>query len=105
MSKNIIVTWKRAGATLSTKPFPLRLDNMSWRVATDMGGASPYDSYWAYTSVAGMVLPGLHRGDLFTDITEIDPDTKALTAYRIFGNPETMDASGMEIAVEKVVGT
>jgi len=104
MSKDIIVSWSRSGVSQYSNPIPLRLDNMNWREAADMGGAAPYDSYWAFTQ-GGLILQGIRRGDLLTDVKEIDSITNALARYRIFGNPETNDTSDQEIAIEKVMGT
>ena len=80
---------------------PLRLSYMSPKVASEAGGASPYDSYFLH-SMAG--VPDIRRGDLLTDTVNLDPVTNTNAVYRVFGNPWLYDQSYGKWSVEKVVG-
>jgi hypothetical protein len=70
---------------------------MNWKVATEMGGASPYDSFWLRT-VQGI-------GTFDPQIKDLLQDTKTSEKYRIFGRPMPYDQSFVRIPVEQVVGT
>jgi len=97
MAQDILVNWVRGSIQLNTRPIPLRKDQMSWRMATEMGGASPYDSFWLRT-VQGVGIFDPQRQDLLQDINSGE-------RFRIFGRPMTFDQSYIRIPVEQVIGT
>lgn len=70
---------------------------MSWKMASEMGGASPYDSFWLRT-VQGVGTLDIQRQDLLQDI-------KTGEKYRVFGRPMAFDQSYVRIPVEQIVGT
>jgi hypothetical protein len=97
MAQDILVNWIRGSTQLNARPIPLRKDQMNWKVATEMGGASPYDSFWLRT-VQGIGTFDPQRQDLLQD-------TKTSEKYRIFGRPMAYDQSFVRIPVEQVIGT
>src|SRR5579859_3417715 len=80
----------------------VRIENMAWKVAADLGGQSPYDSFWIYTTGGGIV--DIRRGDLLIDPRDIDPLTGQATQYRVFGACEQFFSDHAEIPAEKVLG-
>jgi hypothetical protein len=96
MGQDIIVNQKRGAASL-TQNIPIRKVNMSVTVATDMGGAAPYDSFWFYTE-QGVGSLDIARKDLLID-------TVTNEHYRVFGRPQVYDQSMIKMAVEQVVGS
>lgn len=79
------------------------IENMAFQQAAELGGQSPYDSFWAITTGGGIL--SVLRGDLFIDENEVDPLTNVKTQYRVFGNPEIADQiSDVEIPLEKLTG-
>lgn len=100
--KTTTMTQSRAGTTLRTG-IAVYLENMSFRQASELGGQSPYDSFWGFTTGGQRI--DVRRGDLFTDENEVDPLTNANTQYLVFGNPEIADLLGdVEIPFEKFTG-
>lgn len=97
MSKDIIVNQQRNGVTLTPVPIPVRLQQMNWKIAADMGGASPYDSWWMH-SLQGVGMLDIKRKDLLID-------TVTNVKYRVFGRPDVFDQSTIRLAVEEVSGT
>lgn len=102
--RNTTVTWLRNKNIVRTG-LPVQISNMSFRMAADLGGQSPYDSYWISTTGGGHIEA--RRGDLLIDEGPdgIDPLTNAATQYRIFGNPEIAYSSHTKMPSEKVMGT
>ncbi len=101
--KNTTMTWLRKGV-VQRAGIAMYLENMSFRQAAELGGQSPYDSFWAITT--GGITLSVRRGDLFIDVLETDPLTNVNTQYRVFGNPEGGDLiSDSEIPLEKVTGS
>lgn len=100
--RNTTLTLQRAKATVRTG-IPMMIENMSFRVASDLGGQNPYDSYWIYYAGGGSL--DVRRGDLLIDEHQADPLTSQNTRYRVFGNPEIFDGGYAEIPVEKLLGT
>ena len=79
----------------------VQVDNMSTQTALELGGQSPYNSYWIYT--LGGPVSVLH-GDLLIDTKQVDPVTGNPVQYRVFGEPEVFDFSHTEIPAEKLIG-
>ena len=100
MGISTLVTTKRAG-TVVAQHIPVRLDNISAVVASQMGGASPYNTYELYSQVG---VPDIRTGDQLMDENAIDPKTNSNVLYRVMGNPETWDGSYLSTLVERVVG-
>lgn len=99
---SFLTTMSQARSTTTiNQEVAVQVDNMSVQEATGLGGAEPYDSFWIYTLYGPI---DVQRGDLFTDLKNLDPKTGVNAIYRVFGNPETFDDHS-EIAAEKVVGT
>lgn len=99
---NTTVTVQRSKTTIRTG-LAVRIENMTWKIAADLGGQSPYDSFWIYTTGGGIV--DIRRGDLLIDENNVDPLTNAKTSYRVFGNTENFFADHTEIPAEKLLGT
>src|SRR5437899_10696308 len=97
MQQDILVNWIRGSTQLNAKPIPLRKDQMKWQTAAEMGGESPYDSFWLRT-VQGVGTFDPQRQDLLQDI-------KTAEKFRIFGRPMTYDQSYIRIPVEQIIGT
>ena|SRR5215469_15876240 len=97
MAQDIFVNWIRGTTQLNSRPIPLRKDQMSWKTATEMGGAAPYDSFWLRT-VQGIGTFDPQRKDLLQDINTSEK-------FRIFGRPMAYDQSFVRIPVEQVIGT
>ncbi|GCE14198.1 hypothetical protein [Tengunoibacter tsumagoiensis] len=95
------MTIKRSAATVRTG-IPTNIQNMQWRVAADLGGQSPYDSFWIRSTGGGPL--DIRRGDLLIDEHNIDPLTGALTRYRVFGNVESYGQTYAKIPAEKLLG-
>lgn len=96
------MTQQRAKVTQRAN-IPVQVENMNWKVASDLGGQSPYDSFWIYTTGGGTL--DVRRGDLLIDQYETDPLTNAATQYRVFGNPQMFFSVYAAIPVEKLLGT
>lgn len=96
MGQDIIVKQIRAGQTLIPM-IPVRKQNMAWKQAADMGGGSPYDSFWFRTE-QGVGLLDIQRNDVLQDINTQEQ-------YLVFGRPETFDQSYIKIPAEQVTGT
>jgi hypothetical protein len=86
-----------AGTQLNTKPIPMQLDQMNWKLAADMGGASPYDSWWLRTMQGVGTLSILKLDQLV--------DTVSGAKYRVFGRPMVYQQSYVKVPVEQVEGT
>lgn len=95
------VTQQRNGATLRTG-IAVQIDNMSVMQASEAGGASPYDSFWVYTTGGSL---DVRRQDLLIDEQNVDPVTGNNTKYRVFGRPESFEQDHSEIMCEVVTGT
>jgi hypothetical protein len=102
MSFSAICTISRLGTTIATN-VPLRFINMSPRAVAEMGGASPYNSYWVESELLGFA-PDLRTSDHIVDPAAIDPKTGNPTQYTVFGNPWTADKTMVKVAAEKLVG-
>ncbi len=100
--RSTTVTLQRTKVTQRTK-IPVQITNMAWRVAQELGGESPYDSFWISTTGGGKL--DVRRGDLLIDETEIDPLTSTNTRYRVFGQVEMFDQSHAKIPAERIIGT
>lgn len=94
--QNLIVNHLRAGQTLATN-VRMRLELMSWKLAADMGGASPYDSFWM-RSLEGVGTLDIQRKDLLIDIITGEQ-------YRVFGRVAVYDQSYVKVPVEQPSGT
>lgn len=103
MGQDIVVNQKR-GNTMLASNISMRLVNMSVMQASEMGGASPYDSFWLYTET-GVGTLDIQRGDILQDTTHVDSKTNALIKYRVFSRPQVYDQSMIKVAVEQVVGS
>lgn len=86
-----------AGTKLNTKPIPMQKDQMNWKEAAEMGGASPFYSYWLRTMQGVGTLVVLNQ-DLFVD-------TVTSEKYRVFGQPFTYQQSYIKSPTEMVRGT
>lgn len=102
MSKDIRVTWFRAGVQQSQSAIVVRLDNMSMAEAAYYGGAVPYFRF--YGIVRTVVYAFLYQ-DLLIDIKNIDPKTSTLTRYRIINIPEPFPDNHYELVLDQAVGT
>lgn len=102
MSKDIHVTWSRAGTQLSPDLIPMQLDNMSAQVASYYGGAAPYFRFNGYVNTSQ--YPFLYQ-DLLTDAFNTDPKTQQLTRYRIINDPELFVDNHYELVLDRVLGT
>ena len=100
--KKTLITLQRAKVNQRAN-IPMQIENMSYQVASDLGGQNPYDSYWIYTTGGGSL--DVRRSDLLIDQYETDPLTSAATQYRVFGNPEQYFSVYARIPAEKVLGT
>ena len=100
MGISTLVTTKRAG-TVIAQHIPVRLDNISPQAASQMGGASPYNTYELLSQVG---VPDIRTGDQLMDEVNIDAKTGNNTLYRVMGNPESWDGSYLSTLVEKIVG-
>lgn len=96
------LTLQRNKAPVRTA-IPANIQNMSYQIATDLGGQSPYDSFWVRTTGGGTL--DIRRGDLLIDEVNVDPLTNALTRYRVFGNPQGFGATFVKVPAEKLLGT
>lgn len=96
------MTLQRNKTTIRTG-IPVNVQNMAWKVAEDLGGQSPYDSYWIRTTGGGVIT--FLRGDLLIDEVNVDPLTGAKTRYRVFGNPSAYGATYTKIPAEQLLGT
>ncbi len=85
------------GTQLNTKPIPMQKDQMNWKLAADLGGASPYDSWWLRT-MQGVGTLNVQRLDQFVD-------TVTGEKFRVFGRPMVQQQSYIKIPVEQVEGT
>jgi hypothetical protein len=101
--RNTTVQWLRSGVVQRAAPLAVQIQNMAWKVAADLGGASPYDSFWIYTTGGGIIT--VQRGDLLIDLQAIDDLTGQPTKYRIFGNPEMYFSTYARIPAEKLLGS
>jgi hypothetical protein len=102
VSKDIRVTWSRAGVPLSPDLIPMQLDNMSVAEAAYYSGTQPYFRYNGYVNTTQ--YPFLFQ-DLLTDAFNIDPKTQQLTKYRVINDPEFFVDNHVELALDRVVGT
>ena len=82
---------------------PMQIENMAYQIAADLGGQSPYDSYWIYTTGGGIL--DVRRSDLLIDEHDTDPLTGNATQYRVFGNPGQYFSVYARIPAEKLIGT
>lgn len=103
MGQDIVINQKRASSVLATN-IPMRLVNMSVMMVSELGGASPYDSFWLYTET-GVGTLNIQRGDILQDTTHTDPTTAKPVQYRVFSRPQVYDQSMIKVAVEQVVGS
>lgn len=101
--RNTTVQWLRAGVVMRSAPLPVQIQNMAWKMASDLGGASPYDSFWIFTTGGGIIA--VQRGDLLIDLQQTDPLTNAPTRLRVFGNPEQFFSAYAAIPAEKLEGS
>jgi hypothetical protein len=101
MSFSTFVTVKRSGVQLY-QHIPVRLQNLSPKVAAENGGQSPYDSFTLHSEEG---VPDIARKDLLLDEVTIDPVTGTNALYRVFGRPQTFDVSFLKVYVEQIVGT
>lgn len=101
--RNTTVQWLRSGVVMRTAPLAVQIQNMAWKVAADLGGQSPYDSFWVFTTGGGIIA--VQRGDLLIDLQQIDDLTGNPTRLRVFGNPEQYFATYARIPAEKLIGT
>lgn len=99
--RNTTMTLQRNKVTIRTG-IPVMVENMAWKVAEELGGQSPYDSFWIY--LTGGVAVDIRRSDLLIDENQSDPLTSLKTRYRVFGNTEQFDGGYAEIPGEKLVG-
>lgn len=76
---------------------------MSPRAVAEMGGASPYNSYWVESELLGFA-PDIRTSDHIIDPSSIDPKTGNPTQYTVFGNPWPADKTMLKIMAEKLVG-
>ena len=102
MSKDIHVTWSRAGTQLSPDLIPMQLDNMSVQEAAYYGGTQPYFRYNGYVNTTQYAF---QFQDLLTDAFNTDPKTQQLTRYRIINDPEPFPDGHYEPALDRVIGT
>ncbi len=102
MSKDITITWYRAGVQQSQKAIAVRLDNMSMTEAAYYGGVAPYFRF--YGIVRTTIYAFLYQ-DLLIDIKNVDPKTNALTRYRILNIPEPFPNNHYELVLDQAVGT
>lgn len=102
MSKDIRVTWSRAGTQLSPDLIPMQLDNMSVQEGSYYSGTQPYFRYNGYVNTTQYAF---QFQDLLTDAFNIDPKTDQLTRYRIINDPEIYPDAHYELALDRVVGT
>lgn len=79
-----------------------RVENMQWKIAADLGGQSPYDSFWIYPTGGGIV--DVRRSDLLIDEQNIDPLTGTKAMYRVFGRVEQFFSDHAEIPAEQTIG-
>jgi len=100
--RNTTVQWLRSGVVQRTAPLAVQIQNMAWKIAADLGGQSPYDSFWIYTTGGGIIA--IQRGDLLIDLQAIDPLTTWPARYRVFGRPEQYFATYMRIPCEELIG-
>ena|SRR5271167_4224066 len=101
--RNTTVQWLRSGVVQRAAPLAVQIQNMAWKVAADLGGQSPYDSFWIFTTGGGIIA--VQRGDLLIDLQQIDVLTQQNTKYRIFGNVEQYFSTYARIPAEKLLGT
>lgn len=101
--RNTTVQWLRSGVVMRTAPLAVQIQNMAWKIAADLGGQSPYDSFFAYTTGGGVIA--IQRGDLLIDLQQIDDLTGNNTRFRVFGNPEMYFSTYARIPVEKLLGS
>lgn len=95
------VTLQRNKSTMRSG-IPVNIQNMAWKVAADLGGQSPYDSFWIRTTGGGSL--DIRRGDLLIDEHNIDPLTAQNVRYRVFGNPESYGQTFVKVPAEKLLG-
>jgi hypothetical protein len=100
--KNTTMTVKRAGTNLSAG-IMVNIQNMAWRVAEELGGESPYNSYFIYSLGGGPI--DVRLGDLLIDEQETDPLTGNATQYRVFGAVEQYFSVYACIPAEKLLGS
>ena len=101
--RNTTMQWQRGGVVQRAAPLLVQIQNMAWKIAADLGGQSPYDSFWVYTTGGGVVA--VQRGDLLIDLEQIDVLTGVLTRYRVFGSVEQYFSTYAKIPAEKLLGT
>jgi hypothetical protein len=96
-----VAVWRNNIPVTGLSNVPVRIRPMSYKMATELGGGSPYDSY----SISAMVgTPDIQRKDLLVDAVNIDPVTNTNMVYRVFGIPHVLDTSYVRLAAEKAVG-
>jgi hypothetical protein len=96
------VTVQRNKTTIRTG-LAVRIENMAWKIAADLGGQVPYDSYWIYPTGGGIV--DVRRSDLLIDENNIDPLTSQKKQYRVFGAVEQFYSDHAEIPAENPFGS
>lgn len=101
--RNTTMQWQRNKVVQRAAPLSVMIENMAWKVAADLGGQSPYDSFWIYTTGGGIIA--VQRGDLLIDLQQVDTLTGQPTHYRIFGNPEQYFSTYARIPCEKLLGS
>lgn len=102
MSKDIEVHWFRAGTQQSPDAIKVRTDNMSMAEAAYYGGTQPYFRHYGFVQ---SVVYAFQYKDLLIDVKHIDPETKALTRYRIINLPEPFPDNHYELVLDQIVGT
>lgn len=101
--RNTTVQWLRSGVVMRAAPLAVQVQNMAWKIAADLGGQSPYDSFWVFTTGGGIIA--VQRGDLLIDLQQVDDLTGNPTRLRVFGNPELYFSAYARIPCEKLLGT
>ena len=98
------VRLERPEGSVRLRGIAVQIEQASAIVHADLGGARPYDLFALYTLQGIPSVPILRR-DILYDELNIDPDTGALTKYRVVAPVETFDSDHQEILAERVVGT
>ena len=102
MSFETLITLKRNTATIA-QHVPVRIDNVSPRVAMEAGGGSPYQSYELLTEEWNL---DIRTSDLVIDEQNTDPliPGNPQVQYTVFGNPEPGEDIFVAVLIEKLIG-